>query len=114
MNKNYNIKTLKQELGKDYQIVSIDFETCLYRDFQNGFNVEISGIGHGNSKKPLALFLWWGSGSDCIQVKCIYPVEKTPKAISNAVEELKKYSEQLVTKGLTSRDKLYDMLYDNK
>lgn len=38
-----SLPELKKALGANYSIRTIDLEKCLYRDFGNGFNVEISG-----------------------------------------------------------------------
>ena len=38
------IRALCRSLGKEYRVCTIDFEPVIYRDFGNGFNVEISGV----------------------------------------------------------------------
>lgn len=51
-----SLPELKKALGENYSIRTIDLEKCLYRDFGNGFNVEISGCSRANRKCP-AIFL---------------------------------------------------------
>ena len=36
-------RELCRKLGDEYRIMRIDYEKVIYRDFGNGFNVEISG-----------------------------------------------------------------------
>ena len=53
------LKDLLAQVGKDYSIERIDFENCLYRDFKNGFDVEISGADRSTiCNKPVTIFLW--------------------------------------------------------
>ena len=112
MGKNLNIRGFQKALGKDYSIMVIDLERCLYRDFKNGFNVEISGIGRANRKTPLTLYLWFGyqSGS-CILLKTVGNVERTPEAIAEATDALKDYAEGLIARGYDTREKLWNLKY---
>ena len=110
MGKNLNIRGFQKALGKDYSIMVIDLERCLYRDFKNGFNVEISGIGRANRKTPLTLYLWYGyqSGS-CILIKTLGNVERTPEAIAEAADALKDYADGLIARGYDTREKLWKL-----
>jgi hypothetical protein len=54
-NKAPTINQLKKQLGPEYRIRTIDFERCLYRDFGNGFNVEISGVNSRRKGQSYAL-----------------------------------------------------------
>ena len=112
MCKNLNIRGFQKALGKDYSIMVIDLERCLYRDFKNGFNVEISGIGRANRKTPLTLYLWFGyqSGS-CILLKTVRNVERTPEAIAEATDALKDYAEGLIARGYDTRERLWNLKY---
>lgn len=58
-NKPLTIRQLKKQLGDDYRIFTIDFERCLYRDFGNGLNVEISGVNTRRLGKKATLYLWY-------------------------------------------------------
>ena len=44
MTKNSKQNALCKHLGPKYSIRYIDFERCIYRDFGNGFDVEIAKI----------------------------------------------------------------------
>ncbi len=103
-----SIKDLLKLLGSDYRIMNIDLEKCLYCDFGNGFNVEISGIGGVTSVKPLTIYLWFGEKRpECIIVKTIKNVERSAMAIHQTVEDLRIYSENLLSQGYNTRDKLF-------
>ena len=94
--------------GANYSIRTIDLEKCLYRDFGNGFNVEISGCSRANRKCPATLYLWFGDRApDCIIVKTVRDVGRSAEAIGNAVEELYDHSEQLRANGYADRDRLF-------
>lgn len=51
---------LLKSLGPEYSIRYIDFERVIYRDFGNGFNVEISGMHTANEHKMATIYLWHG------------------------------------------------------
>ena len=88
-----SLPELKKALGKNYSIRTIDLEKCLYRDFGNGFNVEISGCSRANRKCPATLYLWFGDRApDCIIVKTVRDVGRSAEAIGEAVEKLYAYS----------------------
>ena len=112
MGKNLNIRGFQKALGKEYGIMVIDLERCLYRDFNNGFNVEISGIGRANRKTPLTLYLWYGNQSgSCILIKTVSNVERTPESIAAATDSLKEYADGLFAHGYDTRDKLWNLKY---
>ena len=103
-----SLPELKKALGENYSIRTIDLEKCLYRDFGNGFNVEISGCSRANRKCPATLYLWYGDRApDCSIVKTVRDVGRSAEAIGEAVEQLFDYSNQLLTSGYTDRDKLF-------
>ena len=103
-----SLPELKKALGENYSIRTIDLEKGLYRDFGNGFNVEISGCSRANRKCPATLYLWFGDRApDCIIVKTVRDVGRSAEAIGEAVEQLFDYSNQLLTSGYTDRDKLF-------
>lgn len=112
MEKCPNIKELKKALGKDYRITYIDWEKVLYRDFGNGFNVEISGVSRANYRKPATIYLWFGDEhTDCMIVKTAQGVGRSAEAIDKAVNELYEYSQKLIADGYTTRDSLFKMKY---
>ena len=67
-------------LGADYSIQSIDWEDVIYRDFHNGYDVEISGLGFRNKA---TIYLW---ENKCRIVDTRYNVELA--RIHEVVEEL--------------------------
>ena len=112
MEKCPSIRELKKNLGKDYRITVIDLEKVLYRDFGNGFNVEISGVSYANRRKPATIYLWFGDElTDCMIVKTVRNVGRSADAIDTAVNELYEYSQQLIANGYTTRDSLFKMKY---
>lgn len=103
-----SLPELKKALGENYSIRTIDLEKCLYRDFGNGFNVEISGCSRANRKCPATLYLWFGDRApDCIIVKTVRDVGRSAEAIGEAVEKLYACSEQLLANGYADRNRLF-------
>lgn len=110
MSKNPSLPELKKAMGKEYQIRVIDLEKCLYRDFGNGFNVEVSGVSRANRKGPATLYLWFGDTSPgCIIVKTVHDVGRSAAEIGKAMEELLEYSNSLIASGYTDRDSLFQL-----
>lgn len=111
-NKAPTINQLKKQLGPEYRIRTIDFERCLYRDFGNGFNVEISGVNSRRKDQKATLYLWYGeSAPDCLIVKTVRDVERTVRAIGSEADCLKDYSSGLVLHGYNNRDAIFYMLH---
>ena len=54
-----NQNALCRSLGPDYRILYIDLERCIYRDFGNGFDVEISGTHTTSNRKTATVYLWY-------------------------------------------------------
>ncbi len=105
---NPSLKELKLARGDRYRLLSIDWEKSLYRDFGNGFNVEISGCSRANRKGPATLYLWFGEHPyNWLIVKTVHDVGRSAEAISEAVEELYDYSRSLIAQGYNDRDKLF-------
>lgn len=109
------MKMLKEEFGDKYCICIIDFEPCLYRDFGNGFNVEVSGCNTNKRNAKANLYLWFGTNSpNCIMVKSVYGIEMTANAIDKAAEELYTYSQSLLEQGYNNRNKIFNMIWNDK
>ncbi len=109
---NPSLKELKQALGDQYQICYIDMEKCLYRDFGNGFNVEVSGVSRANKNGPATLYLWFGTKvNDCFMVKSKSNVGRSAKEIGEAAEELFSFSEELLRRGYNNRNSLMKLKY---
>lgn len=111
-NKAPTIHQLRKQLGPEYRICSIDFERCLYRDFGNGFNVEISGANPRRKSQKVSLYLWYGEKApNCLIVKRVHDVERTAEAIANEVDCLKDYSNGLILHGYNNWDAIFYMLH---
>jgi hypothetical protein len=105
-----SLRELKRTLGSDYRIRTIDWEKCLYRDFGNGFNVEVSGVSRANRKGAATLYLWFGDHAyDCLIVKTVRDVGRSAEAIGEAVNDLCEYFNSLIAHGYDSRDKLFHL-----
>lgn len=104
------IRALCKSLGDDYRVTTIDLERVIYRDFGNGFNVEISGVHTTSEKKKATLYLWFGDTmTECIIVKTVRDIPR--EQIGESVEELLKYSNLLIAQGYDSYDKLFRLKY---
>ena len=55
-----HMRQLCRELGPEYIIRELDLERVIYRDFGNGYNVEISAANTSSKRKPVNLYLWRG------------------------------------------------------
>ena len=108
--KRLTINDLKKQLGSEYSIRTIDYERCLYRDFGNGFNVEISGVDSRKRHRKLSLYLWLGDTlMNCMIAETIHDVECTSDAISAAVENLYEVSKHLIEIGCTDLNTLFKL-----
>lgn len=100
------IRALAKSLGDEYSVCTIDLERVVYRDFGNGFNVEISGVHTASTKKKATIYLWFGEvPPECIIVKTVHDVAR--EDIANEVEALYDYSNVLLSQGLNSRDDIF-------
>ena len=105
-----SLRELKRTLGAYYRIRTIDWEKCLYRDFGNGFNVEVSGCSRANRRGAATLYLWFGDHAyDCLIVKTVRDVGRSAEAIGEALDSLRAYSGSLIAHGYDSRDKLFHL-----
>ena len=87
-------------------------EKCLYRDFGNGFNVEVSGVSRANKNGTATLYLWFGTTvPDCFMVKAKSNVGRSAKEIGDAVEELFSFSEELIRRGYNNWNSLMKLKY---
>ncbi|MDY6212372.1 hypothetical protein [Hornefia butyriciproducens] len=114
MERNPSLRELKRTLGQDYQIRIIDLERCLYRDFGNGFNVEVSGVSRANQKGCATIYLWYGdSASECLIVKTVHDVGRSTAAIKESVEDLREYSNFLVAHGYHDWNSLFKLKHSS-
>lgn len=74
-------KEILSELGTPYQQKVIDLETVIYRDLENGFDFEISGLNDNKKTFNATIFVWKVSDRKIVE---------TIKNISSIIE-LKDY-----------------------
>ena len=106
---NPTLRELKKALGADYRIYNIDLEQCLYRDYGNGFDVEISDVSRANRKCPATLYLWFTGDGNPMIVKTVHNVGRTADAIAAAADELYALSQRLIATGCNNRRSLIKM-----
>lgn len=111
-NKPPTMAELCKSLGSEYQIREIDYERCIYCDFGNGFDVEISGVKSCRKGKKLTLYLWYcESPSVCINIKTVRDVERSAESISDVVNGFKLYAEDLIQHGYDNRDAIFHIMH---
>ena len=84
-------------------------ERCLYRDYGNGFDVEISNVSRANRKYPATLNLWFTGEGNPMIVKTVRNVGRTADAIAAAADELYALSQRLIATGCNNRRSLIEM-----
>lgn len=103
-NRDTAIQALCKELGKEYSVTMIDFEKVIYRDFGNGFNVEISGMYTTSKRRKAILYLWYGNRApNCTIVKTVRNVDRAD--IGAVTEKLLSYSNALIAQGYDTQSK---------
>lgn len=53
-----HLRELCRALGSGYRIRLFDGEQVIYRDFGNGYDLEISGMNTSSHRKKATLYLW--------------------------------------------------------
>jgi len=86
-----HMRKLCKELGPEYRIRVIDLEQVIYRDFGNGYNLEISGVNTTSEKKRATLYMWWGERVIAKKIKDVPQSE-----IGKRADELCELSKKLV------------------
>ncbi len=94
-------RALCKSLGPEYSIRTIDWERVIYRDFGNGFNVEISGTHTSSERKLTTIYLWFGT---TIIVKSVSKVHR--QDIAATVDALHAYTKELIRQGLNAQEAL--------
>ena len=102
-----HMRQLCRELGPEYIIRELDLERVIYRDFGNGYNVEISAANTSSKRKPVNLYLWRGEDRK-IGSRLRVPQD----SIHEEVERLRAFTETILPEdfdehGFFSRD-LYE------
>ena len=98
---------LCKSLGPNYRIRTVDFERCIYRDFGNGFNVEVSGTHTTSKRRKAVIFLWYGSA---FTVTCIKEVPFSE--IGNVINRLYDYTCELCRTGAATEKNLGELRYE--
>lgn len=101
-----SIKEFCRQLGGGFTVQVIDLEECLYTDFGNGFNVEISGYA---GRHPLIMYLWFGDGLGAMIVDTFWKVPRTVEDVKAAVDMLREYSGDIIAAGLNTREGVLKM-----
>ena len=96
------IRALAKKLGNEYRVTVIDFEHVVYRDFGNGYNVEISGMYTTSKKKRATLYLWDGETIGARVVKIVSDVAQDD--IGKEVEKMYEYSKSLIERGNNNKE----------
>jgi len=96
-----HMRQLCRALGPEYIIRELDLERVIYRDFGNGYNVEISRMNTTSKRKRASLYLWFG---ERILVKSVHDVPQDE--IGERVEKLHVFSDKLVESGFDAEDLL--------
>jgi len=84
-----HITQLCMDPGPFYSVQPIDWEYVIYRDFGNGYDVEVSGMDTGSSRKLATIYLWYQKTRIA---KTIYHVHQDE--ISDRVDELYALTQQ--------------------
>ena len=87
------LQALCDGLGENYKLMEIDLELCIYRDFGNRFEVEVSGVHTAKQNKKATIYLWCmdATGAHGYVIKKVGEVPRNK--IGKTVEELYEYSE---------------------
>lgn len=73
--------SLCNSLPDTYSVLCIDLELCLYRNFGNGYDVEISDV-NTNSKNRKAHIYVWKDGKDVVISVINVPFDKIDEWVS--------------------------------
>lgn len=97
---------LCRELGDEYRILCIDGERCIYRDFGNKFDVEVSGTNTTSTRKKADIYLWYDGR---FTVTCIKEVPFSE--IGKVVNKLYDYTRVLYRTGAATEENLSVLRY---
>ena len=100
------LQALCDGLGENYKLMEIDLELCIYRNFGNRFEVEVSGVHTAKQNKKATIYLWCmdATGAHGYVIKKVGEVPRNK--IGKTVEELYEYSENLISKGYDCYEKV--------
>ena len=80
------MRKLCRSLGEQYRITDIDLERVIYRDFGNGYDVEISGVNTSSTKKKANIYLW-KDGLRIVERRIGVPQEEIGRAVDALYEK---------------------------
>ena len=95
---------LCKSLGKEYRIQYIDMERCIYRDFGNNFDVEISGTHTTSKRRTADIYLWYDKR---IVIKYVRNVSFSD--IGKEVDKLYEYTCELYRTGPVTYARMYEI-----
>ena len=95
---------LCKSLGKEYRIQYIDMERCIYRDFGNNFDVEISGTHTTSKRRTADIYLWYDKR---IVIKYVRNVSFSD--IGKEVDKLYEYTCELYRTGPVTDLRMYEI-----
>lgn len=100
------LQALCDGLGENYKLMEIDLELCIYRDFGNRFEVEVSGVHTAKQNKKATIYLWCmdATGAHGYVIKKVGEVPRNK--IGKTVEKLYEYSENLISQGYDCYEKV--------
>lgn len=85
------LKEICAKLGDNYSVRLFDLEQVIYRDFGNGYDVEVSGLNHNRNEYDAVIYVWRTEpNSICETIKNIHSFEAILSAL-NKIEA--KYSD---------------------
>lgn len=88
-----HLRKICSNLGREYSIKVIDLEQVIYRNFRNGYDVEISGLNKNSHRAKANIYLW----KNCQTLeRAVYGVAQN--RIAETVESL--YKETCNQKGI--------------
>lgn len=83
------MRKLCRSLGEQYRITDIDLERVIYRDFGNGYDVEICGVNTSSTRKKANIYLW-KDGLRIVERRIGVPQEEIGRSVDALYE---KYSD---------------------
>lgn len=63
------LKEICKKLGSEYAVRLFDLEQVIYRDFGNGYDLEISGLNNNKKEFNATIFVWHSQESPSVVQK---------------------------------------------
>ena len=102
--RDYAQDKLCREIGNGCRILRVDGERCIYRDFGNGFDVEVSGTHTTSERKTATIYLWYNARTIA---KIVSDVKRDD--IGKVVDELYKLTCELLADGELCEEKIREL-----